>query len=75
MRERVWLALAESIVKLAARAQGRLAGKPPSIINDTRALAGRALAWIALYCLRQSEREANRNARARLACRLMLAAD
>ena len=75
MREQVWLVLAERTVKLAKRAQGRLAGKPHTIINDTRALAGRALAWIALYCLRQSEREANRNGRARLACRLMLAAD
>ena len=75
MSERAWLWLAEKVVRLAARAQGRLAGKPHPIINDTRALAGRALAWIALYCLRQSEREANRNGRARLACRLMLAAD
>ena len=56
----VWLALAAKVVRLAKRAQGRLVGKPRTIINEARALAGRALTWLALYCLRQSERAANR---------------
>ena len=58
--ERTWLWLAAKVVRLARRAQGRLAGKPHTIINEARALAGRALTWLALYCLRQSERAANR---------------
>ena len=60
MRETGWLVVAEWSVALAARAQGKLAGKPPSIINDARASSGWALCRMARYCLRQSEREANR---------------
>ena len=60
MSEWGWLVVAEWSVALAARAQGKLAGKPPSIINDARASSGWALCWMARYCVLQSERAAQR---------------
>ena len=61
MREWGWLVVAEWSVALAARAQGKLAGKPPSVINSARAASGWALCWMARYCVRQSERAAYRS--------------
>ena len=60
MSEWGWLVVAEWSVALAARAQGKLAGKPPSIINAARASSGWALCWLARYCVLQSEQHSGR---------------
>ena len=57
MSEWGWLKLAEWAVRLA---QGELAYKPHTIINDLRAIAGWALTRVTLACLRRSDRAAER---------------
>ena len=60
MSEWGWLVVAEWSVALAARAQGKLAGKPHTVINAARAASGWALCRLARYCVLQSERAAYR---------------
>ena len=60
MRETGWLVVAEWSVALAERAQGKLAGKPHTVINSARAASVWALCRMARYCVLQSERAAHR---------------